>query len=255
MSSETLKKSAIQIMLASLIGAAGIAVFAVLIGEFNDVLGKALLTLFLVTLHALLSLAYIDHSSKRTSQTLTFFSNTIFVLLVLSFITSVFGVWGLFPGEMVGRLYGTYFVIAFAALHGEMLYGVTGKTSGVDKIVYTNYIFMALVIGLLLPIIWVDSEYFGDFYYRGLAAAGIVDATLTIVAVILHKLYLQKHPEETSQLFTYAETVDEFGNPVKVKVEEKRRGLHPLLWVLIIFLGFQVIGSVLFAIIGMVATR
>ncbi len=236
-------------MIGSLVGAAGIAVVSVLVGEFNDALGKALFTLFLVTIHALLSLAYIDNSTKRYGTELKFFSNIIFVILVLSFFTSVFGVWNLFDVEVVLRLYGTYGILAFASLHGEMLYGMVNKKPLIDSLVYLNYVFMLIVIALLLPIVWMDTESFGDFYFRLLAAAGIVDATLTILAVINYKLYLQKHPEENSLLFSYKEVTDENGNVAKVRVEDRKRKIHPLLIILGLYLAVQVFGGLLVAVI------
>src|SRR4051812_22650256 len=118
-----LKKLAINVMIGSLIGAAAVAVIAVLVGQFNDTLGKALFTLLTVTLHALACLGFLDSRTKADkTEELNFFTNTIFVLIVLSFVTAVFGIWELFPAGLVGRLYGTYFVIAFASLHGDMLH-------------------------------------------------------------------------------------------------------------------------------------
>lgn len=251
---DQLKKLSINTMIGSLIGAAVIAVVAVLVGEFNDVLGKALFTLLIVTLHALVCLGFIDSKSKANNpDDLKFFTNTIFVLIVFSFITAVFGVWELFPGELISRLYGTYFIVAFAALHGEMLHKTTGLDATINKIVYSNYIFMGLVIAQLLPILWAPTgTEFPGFYYRLLAAAAIVDATLTILAVILHKLYLQKHPELKSQLFTqvvYA--IDANGNKIPQAIEAPKRRAHPLLVILGLFLLLQFVAPIIFLIGGL----
>lgn len=250
MFTENIKKLAIQVMIGSLIGAATIAVISVLTGEFNDTLSKALFTLGLVTLHALASLAYIDNTKKKYGEGLKFFSNTIFLILILSFFTSVFGVWELFDGELVARLYGTYMVFGFASLHGELLFSTIGKKDLIDYLVYANYVFMGLVVVLLLPVIWADASYLGDFYYRLLAAAGIIDATLTVLAILNHKIYLQKHPEENSALFSYVETTDENGNVVRVKAENSKRRIHPLLFLLGLYLVLQFVVGIVGAIIG-----
>lgn len=244
------KKLFINILVGSLIGAAGIAVIAVLAGEFSEILGRALFTLSLVAVHALAALAYIDRSSKQNAaENLTFFNNTVFVLVVLSFFTSVFGVWELLPDNIVGKLYLTYGVALFASLHGELLAKTTGNETKTNNIVYANYALMAAVILLILPLIWLTDFEFGDFYYRLLSAAAIVDATLTILAVIFHKLYLQKNPQAHSQLFT--PVYDASGKIVVIKGEQQpRRGLHPLLWVLIIFIGAQLILPMLFFMLG-----
>ncbi|HYF97057.1 MAG TPA: hypothetical protein VD947_03395 [Patescibacteria group bacterium] len=249
-----LKKLAINTMIVSLIGSAVVAVIAVLIGEFNDILGKSLFTLLVVTLHALVCLGFLDSKSKtNNSDDLKFFTNTIFVLIVLSFVTATFGIWELFSGSLVAKLYGTYFIAAFATFHGEMLHKTTGLDTKINNIVYANYILMGLVIILLLPLLWMGSEMdFPDFYYRLLAASAIVDATLTILAVILHKLYLQKHPELKSQLFTkIVYTMDANGNKVPQAVEVPKRRMHPLLVILVLFLLLQFVAPIIFLIAGL----
>ena len=252
---QELKKLSIKVMIGSLIAAALLAVLAVLAGEFNDVFGRALGTIGLVTVHALASLAYADNMEKSKNKNgLGIFQNTIFALIVFSFFTSVLGVWEVLPGDIVGKLYLTYFVLFFASLHGSSLAETTGKDNTINNIVYTNYAFMAIVIGMLLPLIWFmgDAE-FGDVYYRILAASGIVDATLTILAIILHKLYLQKHPEEKSVLFNVTQTkVDANGNPVQVQMVKQRR-TNPLVWLLIIFVVLQIVGAVVGMIFSFIA--
>ena len=247
------KKLAINIMVGSLIASAGVAVVAVLVGEFNDIFGKALFTLLIVTLHALVCLGFLESRSKvNDADDLKVFTNTIFVLIVLSFVTAMFGTWGLLSDALVAKLYGTYFIVAFATLHGEMLHKTTGLDTKIKNIVYGNYVSMGLVIILLLPILWATSgANFPAFYYRVLAAAAIVDATLTILAVILHKLYFQKHPELKSQLFTqvvYRE--DANGNKVPQVVEVQKRRIHPLLIVLGLFLLLQFIAPIVLLIGG-----
>jgi hypothetical protein len=237
-------------MIASLIAAAGLAVVAVPVGSFNEIFTRSLATLALVAFHALASLTFIDQTTKSPGSKLAIFTNTVFALIVLSFFTSVFGVWQVLPGEFVGRLYGTYLVLLFASLHGEMVAQTLGKQTLIDRIVYANFVFMAAVIVLLLPLIWGSGPEEGGFYYRLLAACGIVDATLTILAVILHRLYLQKHPEAKSTLFNVMTKLDDKGVAVPVPVQAQKRRIHPLIWLLGIFLIGQLVLSFLFAVIG-----
>lgn len=249
MNAQQLKKLSIQVMIGSLIGSAALAVIAVLVGSFSDTFGKALFTLLFVMIHALACLGFADQAAKPNEKNLRFFENSVFTLIVLSFFTSIFGVWGIIDGEIITKLYGTYGVLFFASLHGQMLSQTTGKQSNIDNIVYANYALMAVVILLLLPVIWVDSSSFEGFYYRLLAAFGIIDATLTILAVILHRMYLQKHPETRSTIFLTTQ-LDANGNPVQVKAVEQKRRMHPLLWILVIYLGFQVVASLVVAVLG-----
>lgn len=247
------KKIAINIMIASLICAASIAVIAVLVGSFNDILAKALFTLLIVTLHALVSLGFLESRGKVDSANdLKLFTNTLFILIILSFITAVFGTWDLMSGDWVWKLYATYFIVAFAALHGEMLYKTLGLNRAITNIIYANYVFMVLVIILFLPVVWLGTSdaTFPDFYYRLLAAVAIVDATLTILAVILSRLYLQKHPEVRSELFSQTSyVIDANGNQTSQIIESKRR-IHPLLVVLGLFLLLQFIVPIIVFVIG-----
>lgn len=245
----SMKKMAINVMIGSLIGSAVIAVVAVLIGQFNDILGRALLTLLIVALHALASLGFLESRSKvadaADTQTVT---NTIFILIVCSFVTAVFGNWDLATPVIVGKLYLTYFIVAFAVLHGEMLFKTRGLEARIDNIVKANYVFMSVVIALLIPVVWItQTDLLPDFYYRLLAATAIVDATLTILAVILHKLYIQKHPKAPSQLFS---TVPGAGGAAAPK-----RKTHPLLIILGLFLLLQFVVPLLFWFGGVLFTR
>lgn len=250
MNAENLRKLSIQVMIGGLIGAAVIAVVAVLVGSFNDTFEKTLFTLLLIMLHALVSLGFIERNLKKTSKGFRFFDNSVFFIIVLSFFTSIFGVWGLFEGSLVGRLYGTYGILLFACLHGQMLDEVKGKQTNIDNIANANYALMSVVIMLILPIIWLYNYDFPSVYYRLLAAAGIVDATLTILAVILHRMYIQKHPDAKSTIFNVVTQYDANGKPIPVHAETKTRHLHPLVWLLIILLGGQFVVSLLFAGLG-----
>ena len=245
---EELKDLFIKILIGSLIAAAAIAVIAVLIGSFSDILGKALATLALVIIHALASLLYIGQTQKHDGEDeFKILNNAIFTIIILSFFTSIFGVWELLPGEIVAKLYGTYLIALFACIHAEMLVRTLKKTQTIDSVVYGNFVFMGVVILLLLPLLWMPDVEFGDFYFRVLAAAAIIDATLTILSVILHRLYLQKHPEEQSTLFKIADSqVDQNGNVVSVHVQqESKRGIHPIIWLLIIYVAAQVLIPIL----------
>lgn len=223
----------LKILIACLVAAAGIAVVSVLAGSFTDVLGKALTTILVVAFHSLLALAFISRSTVQGS----FFMNSAFGLLVISFATSVLGVWGVLEGELVARLYTQYFILLFAVLHGEILAKILGKQGSIDKLVVTNFWFMAVVIAMLVPIIFLpDGMVLDGLYYRILAAAGIIDATLTLTAIIMHRLYLQKHPELLEA--------------AKDKQHKHQTGVSILVAILIGYVALQMLGSLVFMLVG-----
>jgi hypothetical protein len=243
-----------KVLIGCLVAAAGLAVVTVLIGKFNDVLSNALFTILLVAVHTLVSISFITNNEKQdTFESLTFFTDVTFGLIILSFITSVSGIWGILPGEVVARLYALYFVLMFAVLHGEVLSKTVGKQSNIDKVVFYNYFFMVAVVVMLLPIIFLnDSSALGGFYYRLLAALGIIDATLTLIAVILHNLYVQRHPKLPDPVFAVPSMLGQMaiGQQLAPATPQPKRGMNVFVLILIVFVGFQLVAAVIVGILG-----
>ncbi|HVO86680.1 MAG TPA: hypothetical protein VMT23_03045 [Candidatus Binatia bacterium] len=255
-----LKSLFLKSLIGCLIAAAGLAVVTVLSGQFTDISEKALWTIVLVAIHCLISFGFIVNNEKQdTFDSLTFFTNSTFMLIVISFITSVLWVWGAVPSDLGARLYALYFVLFFAILHGEILAKTVGKQPSIDRVVYFNYFFMLVVILMLLPIIFLsDSSVLGSFYYRLLAACGIVDATLTLITVIMHNLYIQKHPKVHDDVFNLPKAYDHLTleqlaaqpHAQTVSAPKQRRGMNIFVLILIILIGIQLAVSLLFAVIG-----
>lgn len=221
-------------LIGSLIISALVAVVTVLIGDFNEITGRVLLTLLMVVIHSLISLAFIwDDQKQNTFDRLAFFINVLFLIIVVSFLTSIFGIWKIIPGDLVWNLYQAYFVIGFAALHGDILSKTLNKEKYLDIIVYVNYAFMAIVVLMLQLIIFNDliTANLGEMFYRILGAAGIVDGTLSILAIIFYKLYLHKHPKTENSLQ---------GNLLGQPTQKAKKGLSIWVWLLIIYLVVQI---------------
>jgi hypothetical protein len=241
--SEKLKRAFFQALIGSLLAAAAIAVVAVLIGSFSNTLGRALGTIAMVALHALLGFSHLNNTEKRDQKgdgrSIELFSNAVFALITVSFITSVFAIWQLLGSEVAARLYMFYGVLLFATFHADILYRVSGFEKKIDAIISTNYaVIVAAVLMLTTMIFYPDGSELGDFFYRLLAAVGIIDATLSITAIIMHKMYLQKHPEIAARVAKAA------------SARSKNFWRHPIVVLLLIFLAFQVIGGVITLIMG-----
>jgi hypothetical protein len=224
-------------LIGSLIICALVAVITVLIGNFNEITGRVLFTLAMVVVHSLVSLTFIwDNERQNTFERLAFFINVLFILIVISFVTSIFGIWKIIPGEIVAHLYGTYFIIGFAALHGDILSKALNKETYMDVIIYINYLFMIIVVLMLQPIVYITdaTTVLGDFYFRFLGAMGIIDGTLSVLIIIFYKLYMNKNPKIESPI----------AGPVNQ--ETKKRGLSIWVWILIIYLVIQIISPLLF---------
>ncbi len=235
------KKFFIFNLIGSLVISAIVAVITVLLGNFNEVAFKVLITLTMVVSHSLVSLGFIwDDERQNTFDRLAYFSDVLFVLIVSSFVTSIFGVWSLISSELVWHLYQTFFVIGFASLHGDILSKVLGKETYIDTIVYINYFFMAVLVLLLLPAIFItdSAKILGEMYFRIMGAVGIIDGTLSVLTIIFYKLYILKHPQTQNLLSGAAESA-----PVAQK-----RGLSVWVWILIFYLAIQIISSLMFGV-------
>ncbi len=217
-------------LIGSLVVSALIAVVTVLIGEFNEILGRVLLTLLTATVHSLISLVFIwDDERKKTFERLAFFINILFGLIVVSFITSIFEIWKIISSETVSHLYQTYVIIGFASLHGDILSKTLRKEKYIDIIVYVNYVVMAIVAFMLQPLIYIENvtSVLNEMYFRILGAVGIIDGTLSILTIIFYKLYIHKHPKIHNQL-------------------GPKKGLSIWVWILIIYLVLQVVLPLVF---------
>lgn len=252
MQMEKIKSIFLKSLIGCLVAAAAIAVITVISGQFNDVMAMALYTILLIAIHCLVSFGFIVNNEKQeTFESLAFFTNATFIIIVLSFMTSVLGVWEVLPGGLVGRLYALYFVLLFAILHGEVLAKTTGKQESIDNVVYANYFFMAIVVLMLLPVIFYsDSSDLGALYYRLLAAFGIIDATLTLVAVILHRLYIQKHPRTNDAVFNVPVMPGQPGNQPQTVAAPHARKMNIFVIILVGYLILQFGAGIILALIG-----
>lgn len=253
MNLDKIKSLFLKVLIGCLVAAAALAVVTILAGHFNNVSAKALLTILLIAIHALVSFGFIVNNEKQeTFESLDIFANATFIVIVLSFITSVFGVWGIVPGDLVAKMYALYFVLLFAILHGEVLTKTLGKQSNINTIVYANYSFMLIVILLLIPVIFVGGNGgLAPLYYRFLAVFGIIDATLTLVAIILHKLYVQKHPKINDPVFNVQQYPGQIvGQNIQAAAPPAKRHMNIFVIILIGYVVIQIGGAIFVAILG-----
>jgi hypothetical protein len=225
-------------LIGSLVISALVAVVIVLIGEFNEISARVLFTLGMVIVHSLVSLVFIwDNDRQNTFERLAFSINVLFLLIVVSFVTSIFGIWKIIPAETVGNLYQTYFLLGFASLHGDILSKVLKKENYIDMIIYANYVFIAIIILMLLPVIFINNAttVLGEMFFRILGAAGIIDGTLSVLTIIFYKIYMHKHPEEQNALAAGMEAE-----------KKQKKGLSIWVWILIIYLLLQIVFPFLF---------
>lgn len=232
-----LKSLFLKILIGCLLASAVVAVVAILAGGLGDIGGKALGTIFVVGLHALLALGFVNMDGTRDeSGGLKVITNVVFGIIILSFITATLGIWDIIPGSIAWKMYICYGVLIVAVLHGEILARMLNHQTSTNNTIYANFATMALVVIMLW--IWILAPDFVDatdpYFLRILAAAAVIDGTLTLTAIILDRLYLSKHP----QLITQNSVVT------------RSRGNGPtiLVVVVIVLVGLQMLPALLFAL-------
>lgn len=190
----------IKMMLGCLIAAASVAVIAILIGSMTDIVWRAINTIISAMVHLGILFAIVSmtaNGNRKMIESTNFVINSSIVIVVMSFFTSIFATWDVINLEWATKLYMTYAVILFVLLHAKTLLDVEAVYEGVKGYVRANFAVMGFVALLILGLIYAPYELnlLGGFYGRLLAAAAIVDVTISVVVAVLHRLYIQKHPE------------------------------------------------------------
>lgn len=187
-------------LLGALIIAATVAVVAVLVGNINDVMWRAIGTLFSAIVHIVLLFGVVSiaapGANESNARSTNLVINASMVIAILSFFTSMFGIWGVIDGDIAFKLYTTYIVILFLLIHAKTLMDVEATYAKVRPYVLANYAVMALVAVLILGVVYIPDGFdlLSSFYGRLLAAAAIIDVTLSIIVTAMHRLYVQKNP-------------------------------------------------------------
>ncbi len=190
----------VKIMLGALVAAALVAVIAILVGSMNDIAWKAINTIISGVIHILILFGVIsvtESGNAAMQRSTNFVINSSLIIVICSFFTTIFGTWDLISPSLVSKLYATYFVLLFVIVHAKTLMDVEAIYDKVKPYVLANYVFMAIVSLLILGIVYLPNggSLLNGFYGRLLAAAAIVDITISIIVAVMHILYIQKHPE------------------------------------------------------------
>ncbi len=200
MNVQIIKNWLVKALLATLIIAAAVAVVAILIGEINDTVWRSVGTVLSAMIHIGIVFTIISFgtgTNPLTKRSTDAVINTTMVIAILSFFTSIFAVWGFLDAEIATKLYLTYAVVLFALLHAKTLMDVAVVYVKSKPYVLANCALIITVASLIVAVIALPSgwDMLSGFYGRLLAATAIVDVTLSIVIAVMHRLYLQKHPE------------------------------------------------------------
>lgn len=190
-----IKLAFLYVLIGGLIVSALISVIAILIGQFNEVVVKALLTTFIFVTHSLIILAFVS-ADRNNALGRTIFPTTIFVAIVANMFTTTLGTWGVWDNDISWRAFLLYMLAIGAAFiaTGALKLRVAHKTTNIA--VYATVLFIALLTVVLIP--WVFAphvEWLGSFYYRVIGAITILGATTLSLSVIFNRIAVSQKPE------------------------------------------------------------
>ncbi|HEY1085683.1 MAG TPA: hypothetical protein VGE34_03070 [Candidatus Saccharimonadales bacterium] len=195
-----IKKYFLYVLVGGLVASALISIVSILAGEFSDTSTKALWTTISIVFHSLLGLAFLsaDQSPRRDTSLIV---NTVFGVVIASLATSIFGIWEIVDGVIIGDLYQVYFMALIANLVIAALLNTSMQDKVVRYLTWSTIGAIATMFIALLPWIFQDNYYdLPDVYFRILAALAIVLATLAVLTTIFDRLYQMKHPRPKQPL-------------------------------------------------------
>lgn len=187
----------LYVLVGGLVLSALISVGAILIGEFNQSVQRALFTTLVLMVHSLLALAVIgaDKNNQLGRQLLP---TVILTTVVANMFTSVFGIWNIWGSEWTAKAFGIYALVIGMAFIVQAI----GTARLPHKVVNGLYLLTLTLIGVLTAMlaIWilVGSEGLDPLFYRGLGAISILAATALIVLAIIRRITVSKQPELAS---------------------------------------------------------
>jgi len=183
-----LKSAILYVLIGGLVTSALISIIAILIGEFNSVITKALLTTFVFVTHSLIILALVS-ADRNNSIGKAIIPSTIFVAIIANMFTTTLGTWNIIDGDVTWRAFllyvlavGSSFIVA-----GALRLRIANKAT--NAAVYTTAGSAIALTLILIP--WVaapDAEWLGPLYYRLVAVLAILGATAFSLSVIFNRI-------------------------------------------------------------------
>lgn len=184
----------LYVLIGGLVVSALISVIALLVGSFNEVVQKALLTTLIFVSHALLALGLVS-ADRNNSIGKALIPTTILVTVAANMITSTLGTWEVWSGSYSWRALGVYALVIGAAFILKGVFMMNRKHTAIQSLVYATAGLVGLLTAMLATWILLDEGVLGDLFYRGVAAVSILAVTVLIVTIIVSRILISKHPE------------------------------------------------------------
>jgi len=191
-----IKVAFLYVLIGGLVVSALISVVAILIGQFNEAVLKALLTTFIFVTHSLLILGLVS-ADKYNTIGKAIIPTTIFGVVIANLFTSTLGTWGIWNNGLSWRSFLLYTLLVGAAFIVTAVLKLRATNHTPTNIsVYATVGFILLLTVLLAP--WIFSpQTVNDYplYYRIVGAVAILGATSLSLSAIFNRLIASKAPK------------------------------------------------------------
>ncbi|MFY9227958.1 MAG: hypothetical protein WAO28_01360 [Candidatus Microsaccharimonas sp.] len=183
-----LRLAFLYILIGGLAISALISVIAILIGEFNQAVVKALLTTFIFVTHSLLVLAIVS-SDKHNQLGKSLIPTTILGAVIANMLTSTLGTWELWLNNLSWKSFLFYMLVIGVVFLITVILKLRLAHKATNTLVYVTVGLLVLMTTILTP--WVfapDAAFIGDFYFRLIGAVTILSATALSIAAIVNRI-------------------------------------------------------------------
>lgn len=189
MQNVNLKKLFLYLLVASVAFSAVVGIVVVLLGNFGDFEIRVLMTTLTVTVTSILGLAcgaYIETKQGRILPTLGI------VLSIVSAIMLFFVIWDVMDDSKgFIKTVLTTILLAASCSHLSLLsIARLGRRFAWSRI--AAFIFVWLLAGVLLFLLWVEPKGNGDAIARVIGVLSILIAAVTVITPVFHKLSLRE---------------------------------------------------------------
>lgn len=179
----------------TLIGGLAIAaltsVTALLVGEFNAVIGKTLSTIFILFTHSMLLLAIL-WADEKNELGKSIISTTIFVSVFASLITTTLSAWDILSNSAAWRWTGLYFLAIGGAFIITALLRLRVNNQSVQISINTSVGLVAAALVALTPWVLKVVPNFDPLYFRIVGALSILASASFLIAFIFRGIATSK---------------------------------------------------------------
>jgi len=184
----------LYVLIGGLVVSALISIIAILIGEFNEVIQKALLTTFIFMTHSLLVLAVVS-SDKYNQIGKSILPTVVLGAIVANMITTTFSTWGIWSGETSWKAFNLYILLIGGAFLIEAAQRLILKHKATTYAVNTTMVAIGLLTLALIPWIFVHPVDLGDFYFRLVSALTVFAGTALSLSIIFNRIAISTRAE------------------------------------------------------------